>query len=202
MVAILFNNCLYISYGDQESNIGNNELILSRDKRVVVISDVKGNLGDVSVIVQDPPGKDWLKDRWQAASDMGGTAIQGKHWIEMDFHRFVSSSKIVLDWEAAWSDHYFIMCRSSALEEWKMLYDRSEENGIRKQDDPGIFSSISFGQSPGVSFKLPLHVVHTLDLRRSEEIMFRYLRLEITKPAAGWGVSLWQMDVYGKEYAW
>ena len=37
--------------------------------------DVRGNLGECGVILNR--GDDWLKDRWQAASDMGGTAIPG-----------------------------------------------------------------------------------------------------------------------------
>lgn len=201
MITILLHDYLHVSYADQESDSVIHDLIISRDNRVVVTSDVRGNLGPVGVIVQNPPGTDWLKDRWQAASDMGGTAIAGKHWIEMDFNRFVASKKIVLDWEAAWSDQYSIMCRSSEQEEWKMLYDRSDKKS-KEYEDLQIFSTTSSGQSPGVSFKLPLHVIHTLDLKRSEDIFFRYLRLEIMKPAAGWGVSLWQIDVYGKEYAW
>ena len=61
------------SRGDQEQ-----PTIVSRNARVQVSSDVRGNLGSSQVIVQDPPGVDWLKDRWQAASDMGGTAIKGE----------------------------------------------------------------------------------------------------------------------------
>ena len=197
----MLQHSLCASNADQESSNLYNDPIISRDKRVVVTSDVKGNLGAIDVVVQNPPGNDWLKDRWQAASDMGGTAIAGKHWVEMDFNRFVASNKIVLDWETAWSDQYAIMCRSSKLEEWKMLYDRSDIRN-REPDDSYIFSTKSFGQSPGVRFKLPLHVVHSLDLKRSDDIFFRYLRIEIMKPAAGWGVSLWQIDIYGKEYAW
>ena len=68
---------------------------------MVVTSDVRGNLGPVGVIVQNPRGTEWLKDRWQAASVMGGTAIAGKHWIEMNLNRFVQSETIVLDWKAA-----------------------------------------------------------------------------------------------------
>ena len=65
---------------------------------------------------------------------------------------------------------------------------------------------------------MPLHVVHTLNWTSTEtgiEIRshnkvhkygensienlrtLRYLRLFIEKPAVGWGVSLWQFDVFG-----
>ena len=30
-----------------------------------------------------------LRDRWQAASDMGGTAIPGQHWVLIDLGRIV-----------------------------------------------------------------------------------------------------------------
>lgn len=45
--------------------------IISRVLDVSVTCDTRGNLGPCSVVVQASPGSDWLKDRWQAASDMG-----------------------------------------------------------------------------------------------------------------------------------
>ena len=61
----------------------------------------------------------------------------------------------------------------------------------------------SSGQSPGVKRKMPLHVVHTINLHRHDvndrtHMEFTELRLNILKPAVGWGVSLWQLDVYGQ----
>ena len=56
---------LCASNADQESSNLYNDPIISRDKRVVVTSDVKGNLGAIDVVVQNPPGNDWLKDRLQ-----------------------------------------------------------------------------------------------------------------------------------------
>ena len=47
--------------------------IISRDIRVKVTADTLGNLGPPSVMIQKFPGSNWIKDRWQAASDMGGT---------------------------------------------------------------------------------------------------------------------------------
>ena len=66
------------------------------------------------------------------------------------------------------------------------------------------------GQSPGVKTKLPLHIVHTvllpqpdsgknLGMNSGSGTGFRSLRVYVTKPGRGWGVSLWQMDVYGWE---
>ncbi len=46
--------------------------IVSRCDNVSVTCDTRGNLAPCSVVVQKHPGTDWLRDRWQAASDMGG----------------------------------------------------------------------------------------------------------------------------------
>ena len=69
-------------------------LSLTRDPRVVATTDTRGNLGPGSVIVQPNPGTNWLHDRWQAASDMGGTAIPGSHWIEIDLGRPVTAREV------------------------------------------------------------------------------------------------------------
>ena len=86
---------------------------LTRDPRVTVRSDKRGNLGPASVVVQAEPGSDWIRDRWQAASDMGGTAIPGKHWLVLDLGREATASKAVLDWEAAFANKYQILVSSA-----------------------------------------------------------------------------------------
>ena len=88
--------------------------IISRNPTVTVTSDTRGNLGPCSVVVQDPPGTDWIKDRWQAASDMGGTAIPGVHYVALDFHRTVLAHTVHLDWETAFSGNLRI-CIISVL---------------------------------------------------------------------------------------
>ena len=81
-----------------------------------------------------------------------------------------------------------------------------------------IFQS---GQSPGVSFKLPLHVVHELTLdpvgtpashtqgdeggegneketKKEEGEKYRWVRVVMQRPSKnGWGVSMWQLSLYG-----
>ena len=61
--------------------------------------------------------------------------------------------------------------------------------------------------------KLPLHIVHTIEWSASNDVidmdrgemknnchLLKYLRVFVRKPAhGGWGVSLWQVDVYGTE---
>eukprot|EP00578_Thalassiosira_sp_NH16_P030203 CAMPEP_0181076400 /NCGR_PEP_ID=MMETSP1071-20121207/398_1 /TAXON_ID=35127 /ORGANISM="Thalassiosira sp., Strain NH16" /LENGTH=162 /DNA_ID=CAMNT_0023157577 /DNA_START=335 /DNA_END=823 /DNA_ORIENTATION=- len=97
--------------------------LLSRDPRVAISSSTRGNLGPSGVLNQNPPGADWLKDRWQAASDMGGTAIPGRHWVLLDFTRLLEDDgdaalrvdKVVLDWETAFAKDYLVQGRIAEL---------------------------------------------------------------------------------------
>lgn len=177
-------------------------LLLSRNPKVIVTSDVRGNLGPASVITQDLPGKDWIKDRWQAAGDMHGTALPGQHWVMLDFGEgaYIHVTQVLIDWEAAFAKNYRIEGATKAGKhqkgsdsDWCQLYDGNNEtqNHRRKVKE--------HGQSPGVKFKTPLHIVHTIHL---EDVPMdcpplRYLRVFINKPARGWGVSIWELDVYG-----
>ena len=194
--------------------------LLSRSDKVIITSSVRGNLGPSSVLNQSPPGKDWIKDRWQAASDMGGTAIKGSHWVMLDFTDLseVYITKIVLDWETAYAKDYRIEGRTTPppknevgnmVDGWCTLYD-----GALEEDSKSDMSIIhrteeEYGQLPGVKQKLPLHIVHTIEwtpkLDEKEATQgndrnchkLKYLRVFIRKPAQGWGVSLWQVDVFG-----
>ena len=188
--------------------------IVSRDAGVTIRSDVRGNLGPASVLLQDPPGADWIKDRWPAASDMGGTAIRGSHWILVDFSGAVpggggvEASRLVLDWETSYASDYTVGVRADAPPGgggggeddagWCRLFDGGDGADLPRR------TSAESGRSPGVKARMPLHVVHTIDLagadpsRRGGCGRFRYLRLFIRRGARPWGVSLWQLDVYGR----
>ena len=172
--------------------------------------DVHGNLGPVSVVLQAKPGTDWIHDRWQAASNMHGKQIPGEHWIQLEFQDTeVVVDRIVLDWETAYADEYILegssepITNDKAKDQTKVwtLFD-----GRRKKADAADMRSVSeSGRSPGVAEKRPLHVVHDIQLSNSKnnnisEVKhkpIRYLRLHILKSVTGWGVSLWQFDVYG-----
>jgi hypothetical protein len=163
-------------------------VLLSRGPEVKVTADVRGNLGPPSVMTQQTPGTDWLKDRWQAASDMHGTAIPGVHWVELEFPWYVETiSKVVLDWEAAFARDYRIEV-SMDQQDWHVVFDSHVDSDRR--------TSTESGQSPGVTSKTPLHIVHTVTVL-DHVVPFKYLRVYIRKSAMGWGVSLWQVDVYG-----
>jgi hypothetical protein len=161
---------------------------ISRDPAVKVTTDVRGNLGPSIVMIQANPGKDWIKDRWQAASDMHGTAIPGVHWVVLEFPTPVTISKIVLDWEAAFARDYRIEV-SNDQRDWHVLFDSHVDSDRR--------TSQEFGQSPGVKSKTPLHIKHTVTMLEVIPESYSFLRLYIRKSAMGWGVSLWQFDVYG-----
>lgn len=169
---------------------------LSRREGVIATADVRGNLGPPGVVIQSVPGSDWIRDRWQAASDMHGTAIAGAHWIQLDFGEQVVAESIVLDWEAAYSDTYRLeaslqpITNNSSPDSIWILFDSTDIN----QKKSIVVDNV--GQSPGVKSKTPLHVIHTLHSLQSTR-SFRYLRLYILKSAMGWGVSLWQFDVIG-----
>lgn len=158
--------------------------LISRRGDVQISADVRGNLGSASVLNQDPPGTDWIKDRWQAASDMHGTAIQGAHWVMMEFPSRIAASYVILDWEAAFSKDYQIEIQNDK-DEWTVVFDTNKDS----------YQSREHGQSPGVKTKTPLHIVHNITLTPS--FSFTRLRVWIRSSAMGWGVSLWQVDVYG-----
>jgi hypothetical protein len=151
-----------------------------------------------SVVVQQHPGKDWIHDRWQAASNMHGKNIPGAHWLHLDFGTEVIVDKIILDWEAAYAEQYRlegslepISGETSTDGKVWTLFDGTDPN------QQGSRSIIESGQSPGVKTETPLHLVHTLYPLQSNQKPLRYLRLLILKSAMGWGVSLWQFDAYG-----
>jgi hypothetical protein len=150
---------------------------------------------------------------------MGGTAIPGSHWVVLDFSAISNGSggavyvtKVVLDWETAYAKDYRIETRMDAPtgekdDNWCILYDGSldSDEGSSKQYPHRQVEE--YGQSPGVKQKLPLHIIHTIFWEedvlqiddKSKCRTMRNLRIFIRKPARGWGVSLWQVDVYGFE---
>lgn len=183
-----------------ESSLPVDSKLISRSSMVTVTCDTRGNLGPCTVVNQVIPGTDWLKDRWQAASDMGGTAIPGPHWIMMDFHDSYYFEKIILDWETAYALEYRIEGSRSLYDQWTVLYDATLP--IAKQI-VGQRTTREEGQSPGVKTKMPLHIIHNINLQHQSDIhpfeAYRYLKVYILRPARGWGVSLWQVDVFGRK---
>ena len=146
-------------------------------KGCVARCDVRGNLGECGVILNR--GQDWLKDRWQAASDMGATAIPGPHKVEIDLGRDVRVCSVEIDWETAYAEDYTISA-----------------DGVRVFDGaaPGARRERTSGASPGVKGR-PLHVVHDISL--DECVQARALTIHINRGATPWGVSIWHVSVMG-----
>jgi hypothetical protein len=184
-------------------------ILLSTPNTTKISTDVRGNLGPAEVMLHN--GHDWIKDRWQAASDMHGTAIRGQHWVLLEFATKIHIQSIVLDWEAAYSNDYQLQGSINSRKNhppqdslWLTLFDTKTDH-----DDSSIANSVftwsqeTFGQSPGVKTKTPLHVVDTM-VRKNSTIYstgvippLQSLRLIIRSSAMGWGVSLWKVSVYG-----
>ena len=93
---------------------------------------------------------------------------------------------MVLDFETAYAKDYRILADGAEI------FDGG--GGLRAS---ATRTSAERGQSPGVKTPAPLHVVHTLSLADCAPL--RVLRLEIRRPARGWGVSLWEVGVFGEE---
>ena len=140
--------------------------------------DVRGNLGECGVILNR--GDDWLKDRWQAASDMGGTAIPGPHKVEIEFGRDVRVCSVEIDWETAYADDYTIHL------DGERVFDGAAPGASRR--------ARMSGKSPGVKGR-PLHVVH--DVTLDECVPARALTIDIHRGATPWGVSMWHVSVMG-----
>ena len=174
-------------------------VLLSRDPQgVQVTTDVGGNLGPPSVLNQVVPGKDWLKDRWQAASDMHGTEIKGQHWVELDFTQMREQDEAfwpayaILDWETAVSTDYVVSGRRMLEDDvddgdtWTVLFDSKKH----------AYDTTTSGKSPGVKKEMPLHYIHNATLRQEPKLIDA-IRIVIRSSDHGWGVSLWQVDIYG-----
>lgn len=184
-------------------------MLLSRDPQgVQVTADVGGNLGPPSVLNQAVPGNDWLKDRWQAASDMHGTEIKGQHWVELDFTQMREQdvafwpAYAILDWETAVSTDYVVSGRRRLEDDgdaWTVLFDSKKH----------AYDTTTSGKSPGVKKEMPLHNIHNATLKqrlspeavkldiREEPKLIDAIRIVIRSSDHGWGVSLWQVDIYG-----
>jgi hypothetical protein len=65
---------------------GSDNPIPSASERVFTVASasVRGNLGAPARVLEDSV-TDWLRDRWQAAADMGGSPLPLPVWLRLDF---------------------------------------------------------------------------------------------------------------------
>lgn len=160
------------------------------------------------------PGEHWIELDFGGVTGRGGGTADDVD--DRSSTGTVIATSIVLDWETAYAEKYIIEASMRPISGRKQRINDSSSNDIieKKRGDDEIWvlydgsdpqqqqtmrTVSEHGQSPGVKEKRPLHVVHTLSLHgnANHQRPFRYLRLHILKSATGWGVSLWQFDVFG-----
>ena len=145
-------------------------------------ADVRGNLGPAGVVTSSK-NDNWLKDRFQFASDMNGTPIPGSHWIQIDLENdSIQAGQLTsarIDWETANADDYHIECASSAS---------------------GPYTRIIFDRKNRVAANGGKHILDDLDLKGTAQgdTNCRYVRLFIERPATKWGASVYELKIFGR----
>jgi len=164
-------------------------------------SDVRGNLGEANVITSEKMD-DWLADRWQAASNMGGKPIPGMHWVEVDLQRLCKVSSILIDWEEAFSQH------------WTLQGKRSDGKcaALSSGGDEGwvaIARSSEAFKPPFAPKYTPKHILQAVKIRDGHTgngdkddcsaPHYDKVRLVISKPSTRFGSSIWRLQIHGFE---
>eukprot|EP00929_Paragymnodinium_shiwhaense_P084389 TRINITY_DN45113_c0_g2_i1.p1 TRINITY_DN45113_c0_g2~~TRINITY_DN45113_c0_g2_i1.p1 ORF type:complete len:349 (+),score=75.12 TRINITY_DN45113_c0_g2_i1:99-1145(+) len=169
------------------------DLALGRPAR----SDVRGNLGAASLITKAGPGKNWLKDRWQAAADMNGTPLKGEHWLAIEMEEEGAHlTRVVIDFEDAHAAEYILETGDSLRGPWHELATIEEQSTGGR---PVGFAQIWPGGGPVKVQSRKQHVEHTLEKpEESRWLARKYVRVRFTKPATAWGVSVWRLRMFGQ----
>eukprot|EP00933_Yihiella_yeosuensis_P068641 TRINITY_DN7449_c1_g2_i1.p1 TRINITY_DN7449_c1_g2~~TRINITY_DN7449_c1_g2_i1.p1 ORF type:complete len:318 (-),score=57.73 TRINITY_DN7449_c1_g2_i1:82-972(-) len=146
-------------------------------------SDVRGNLGAAKLVTQARPGKDWLKDRWQAAKDMSGSPIPGEHWLSIDLGRSGAElEKIILDFEVAHANKYVLETAEKSNGPWTVITKVAPGSSDR---------TVDFAEK---------HVIHTISRPVGTKWHAqRYVRARFTERSSQWGVSVWRFRIFGVE---
>mmetsp|Transcript_6238 Transcript_6238/g.9405 ORF Transcript_6238/g.9405 Transcript_6238/m.9405 type:complete len:332 (-) Transcript_6238:154-1149(-) len=152
-----------------------------------VIASVRGNLAPPSVLV-DPSVEDWIADRWQAARNMRGRPIPGPHWIVLTLKEPANDISIaVLDFENAFSNTYELASYCERSNSWRTFYKSTHQNNGNKVKVERSYR----------------HIIHRIDVddvhggKVDRQCPISKVRLHIKRPATLWGVSLWQIQLWG-----
>eukprot|EP00607_Mallomonas_marina_P007324 CAMPEP_0182418404 /NCGR_PEP_ID=MMETSP1167-20130531/2849_1 /TAXON_ID=2988 /ORGANISM="Mallomonas Sp, Strain CCMP3275" /LENGTH=301 /DNA_ID=CAMNT_0024592601 /DNA_START=293 /DNA_END=1198 /DNA_ORIENTATION=- len=161
-----------------------------------VTADVMGALGPPQVVTEESTSS-WLSDRWQVPlsefhEELG---VQPEpHWIELDLQRSCLVRKVVIDWENAYSDSWYVEGRLTGSSDWRRLGDSRGSKEIERRPfhiiqeaytvTGGHLSSSGGGGGGGEGS--PSHAV-------------RYVRLMVNKAATKWGISIWRVQLWGNE---
>jgi hypothetical protein len=141
-----------------------------------VTASVRGNLSPVLVVLS-PSVSDWMTDRWQAAKDLSGVPIPGKHWVLLDLKRKCHINKVVLDWETALASKYELLASEGHGKPWTTLYSYSSAERERETS--------------------PKHIVHTLQMPPAQPAQL--IKLVMLQLGTRFGASLWRFDVIGHD---
>ena len=158
-----------------------------------VTSDVKGNLGPPSVVTNENIA-DWLKDRWQAASDMGGTPIPGPHYLQIDLGELCRIESIFIDFETAYSKYW-------------TLYGRRSDNICPKHKNWVQLAQGTSGKPAKGIMKQHVHqTVPVVDLSTGDggendcdAPNYTEVKLVILRPSTRFGTSIWRLHINGIE---
>ena len=172
-----------------------------------VTSDVKGNLAPASVITRDDTvinqhmngmgeagdrNSIWLEERWQAALNMQGQPIPGRHWVEIDLQgdeiRSDSIRKVELHWESAFAAQFTLLGRSDDGEKWYKIADQRDVVDTVRKSQHVVMTLGNLPSSHPYLGKLPVQI--------GKHGQIRYLRLVLTKHGTRWGSSLWRVKVW------
>jgi hypothetical protein len=137
-------------------------ILLSTPELCTVTADTIGDKGDPSIVLTQSNGKDDddASNRW-SVSYRGDLDWKGKlpsgvtepsHWIQLDFVEPVLLTRVVLDWETCYSDHYDLQIRTSKLSPWKTI--------VQSKDYPIVIHSWGEG---GTSSSVPGVALHNED---------------------------------------
>ena len=159
--------------------------------------------------------------RWQAAIDMTGRPIPGRHWLQINLGRPYHICGVVIDWEDAFSDHWQIVGRRPSLDslsnkndgkedEWVPLFSRKDAQVQSKRRH--IIHDIAYRSAhhPNHNRKRPDHhsVISNVDGIYPSDYTdmvvgmhpaVQAVRLNIISPSTQWGSSVWRLQVYGFE---
>jgi F5/8 type C domain len=136
----------------------------------------EGHLTVKSILTE---GDDYTKDRWVVSPENIGGAV----WVRIDFAQNALMTKVVLDWSGEYADDYELQVGTT--DDWKTIRQSPDKNNI------GVETTGKLPDKDGF-----LHHVHTIRLPMTHQPT-RSLRLFIRNPATAWGLSLWQIRVYG-----
>ena len=138
-----------------------------------VTSDVHGNLGDPIVVLSENV-ENWLRDRWQAASNMQGSPIPGDHYLHLFLNQKAIIKHVIIDFETAYSDHYRLI-------------------GCVAANDCVI--ELATSTSRKVIDTSKNHIIHLIET--SIESQVTSVKLVIDKPSTRWGTSIWRLQLHG-----